>query len=637
MSQANFRTRGISTACSSPCSSSRVPLVPILLALVVGHSASAAEGDSFAEAIDLGTTTDWEASGREFVGTIEDVEGEDEQYLKFNMEVAGPIHVWTTGGFNPYLRIFNAAGTPITDWSQSARYLQSVERAGSYYIVANSSTAGRYRLRVAGGGQGHDDVGNVRETADPVQPTQGSAEPSLGVFRIDFGRDRDFFKFDVPSGSPRWVRIYTTGTVNTWGALYDSYEIELETNDDSGAGANFHIDRALAPGTYYIGVWGRYTSTTGRYRLHLSIGDDHGNLFTTASRAPLPSATAGSIDYNDDVDVFWFRASTPGNVVIQTTGARTNIRLYDSDEIQLETDSGSRVLERGTYYITVTLRYLPRGNYYLHLSGEASGVVVLPLVPPANDPQLQGFVRLINHSAATSTVGITAVDDTGVRRGSFDVELVPWQTKHFNSDDLEDGNSDKGIARGVGSGMGSWYLELAPSQPDIEALAFIRTSDGFLTAMHAQAPSYGREHRVGVFNPGSNRNQVSRLRLIHPRCPQAESGLECNVANVTIFGVDDAGVRSPDVQLQLDSGAAREVTAAQLEGLDSTDLEGSLGDGSGKWQLFVSADQPLHVLSLLESATGHLTNLSVPATRQVFPAAPSADPHTNRMPIESAE
>lgn len=98
----------------------------------------------------------------------------------------------------------------------------------------------------------------------------------------------------------------------------------------------------------------------------------------------------------------------------------------------------------------------------------------------------------------------------------------------------------------------------------------------------------------------------------------------CPAANVTIFGVDDAGVRSPNVQLQIASGAVREVTAAQLEGLEP-DLEGllgSLGDGEGKWQLFVSSDLPIHVMSLLENTTGQVTNLSAPAAHRVFSAVP---------------
>ena len=83
------------------------------------------------------------------------------------------------------------------------------------------------------------------------------------------------------------------------------------------------------------------------------------------------------------------------------------------------------------------------------------------------------------------------------------------------------------------------------------------------------------------------------------------------------------------------SGAACDVMAAHLEGLDPspTCLGGSfggsnsLGDGAGKWQLFVAADQPIHIMSLLESATGHLTNLSAPTSRQVFsaPASPQTD------------
>ena len=66
-------------------------------------------------------------------------------------------------------------------------------------------------------------------------------------------------------------------------------------------------------------------------------------------------------------------------------------------------------------------------------------------------------------------------------------------------------------------------------------------------------------------------------------------------------------------------GAAREVTAAELEGLDAAEgLDGTIGGGSGKWQLFVTADRPIQVMSLLESVSGHLTNLSAPASRQVF-------------------
>ena len=50
--------------------------------------------------------------------------------------------------------------------------------------------------------------------------------------------------------------------------------------------------------------------------------------------------------------------------------------------------------------------------------------------------------------------------------------------------------------------------------------------------------------------------------------------------------------------------------AAELESGDAATLDGSLGDGVGKWQLVVESNQPIIVLNLLASPTGHVTNLS---------------------------
>ena len=94
--------------------------------------------------------------------------------------------------------------------------------------------------------------------------------------------------------------------------------------------------------------------------------------------------------------------------------------------------------------------------------------------------------------------------------------------------------------------------------------------------------------------------QQSRLRLINPG--------EAAVA-VTITGIDDAG-ESPGgaVTLSIAAGVAQTLTAAQLESGEG--LQGALGDGAGKWRLSVESQQPIVVMSLLASPTGHLTNLS---------------------------
>ena len=177
------------------------------------------------------------------------------------------------------------------------------------------------------------------------------------------------------------------------------------------------------------------------------------------------------------------------------------------------------------------------------------------------------------------------------------------KTKHFNSEDLETGNAGKGLDGATGPpGEGAWRLELS-STLDLQVLSYIRTSDGFLTSMHDfVSRTEAGQHRVAIFNPGKNANQVSRLRLVNPGAKRTE---------VRIEGIDDAG-RSPGevVVFTLDGGASRTVSAMELESGSGTGVSGGLGTGKGKWRLVVSSDEPIEVLNTLSTPTGHLTNLS---------------------------
>ncbi len=230
------------------------------------------------------------------------------------------------------------------------------------------------------------------------------------------------------------------------------------------------------------------------------------------------------------------------------------------------------------------------------------------LFPSASDASMrQGFVRVVNRGGAGS-VDIQAYDQTDQEFETVVLQMDADETIHFNSDDLETGNAGKGLSGSTGAGQGDWRLVLT-SALELEVLAYMRTEDGFLTSMHDTVPENGGVHRVPIFNPGSNRSQVSQLRLIN-------AGDEA--AQVTISGVDDAGqVSAGRVRLSLPAGKVRTVTAQALEaGADG--LDGALGDGFGKWSLDVSSDTPIVVLNLLESPTGHLTNLSTrPAMQSV--------------------
>lgn len=171
----------------------------------------------------------------------------------------------------------------------------------------------------------------------------------------------------------------------------------------------------------------------------------------------------------------------------------------------------------------------------------------IALFPSALDAVRQGFARVINHSVDVGDIRIVAIDDAGRRMEPVTLAIDPRETIHFNSNDLESGNESKGLSGGVGSGEGDWRLELS-SDLDIEVLAYIRTTDGLLTSMHDTVHLVDNRHEVASFNPASNREQVSRLRLGNP----GESA-----ATVTITGVDSVGATPGSaVEASIEAGAS---------------------------------------------------------------------------------
>ena len=238
----------------------------------------------------------------------------------------------------------------------------------------------------------------------------------------------------------------------------------------------------------------------------------------------------------------------------------------------------------------------------------APSSTLLPLFMPADDPRgLQGFARVSNLSDRAGEATIRATDDSGQQPGPVSPSLFASQTKHFNSNDLEDGNPTKGPSRRRGATDpatgGSRSPRISTSKP---ARSFA-TTDGFVTSMQqlvAETEEGSMRYRVPTFNPGGNAAQRSSLRLINP----GES-----VANVTIDGQDDSGnAQTGDtVHLELAPGEAKMLTAQELEE-GGSDFSGRFGAGTGKWQLFVVSDRAIHLMSLLYSRdTGNLTNLSL--------------------------
>ena len=253
---------------------------------------------------------------------------------------------------------------------------------------------------------------------------------------------------------------------------------------------------------------------------------------------------------------------------------------------------------------------------------------VLPLFISASHQTLQGFVRITNLSERAGTVTIHAIDDSGERFGPVTLSLDAEATRHFNSDDLRDGASEKGLSGSIEDGEGNWRLDL-DTDLDIDPLAYTRPrGDGFLTSTHdVVAQDESMRWRVPIFNPGNNAEQHSWLRVVNTSDADAR---------VAVRGLDDRGAPPPEgeVSFTLPAHAARMLSAKSLEEGSSEaefEFDGSFGDGSGKWQLFVSADQPILVMSLLLSESGNLTNLSTSTASPTPTPTPTPSPVEQRM------
>ena len=502
--------------------------------------------------------------------------------------------------------------------------------AGDYFIVVRSERSlpailpssdpyYAYQVHASFTPDATDDHGDTFGTATAV------ALPATTTGELEQGRDVDIFRVDPPSGVRGRLRARTTGSTNTRGSVYalDSWGWFLrDEDDDSGEDGNFAMELVVSGNRHFVQVRGANEETTGPYALELSFEaqplapDDHGNTPDAASVVGLGSTTGGELHDPSDRDVFRIDVLVEGVLRVETTGGMDTVGYLAAEngawmaEDDNDGDAFNFRLERwvpsGVYFVTVRSWRDAPGPYALKVSLTSTTILpgqhTVPLLLSARQaPARLGLLRLVNHSPEPGTVEIRAIDDSADERGPVVLALAAGHAAHLDAHDLEMGNPAKGLSAGVGAGQGDWRLRLG-TDLDIEPLAYMYTQDGFLTAMHDTVPANGLRHEVPLFNPASNRAQASRLRLINGGAQDAE---------VAIAGVDDGGAEAPGgrVTLTLPGGAARTLTAAQLETGDAA-LRGRLGDGAGKWRLTVSATHPVVAMALVEGVGGKLTNVS---------------------------
>ena len=252
------------------------------------------------------------------------------------------LAIYTEGTTDVTARLYNGVGTLLATNEDSGNF--RIDRPffpGTYFIRVSGndmSTSGAYTLHVEGSSV-------TTATVNPM--TAPSYTLAAGA--------NDYFKLTLAAAQR--LAVYTGGSTDTTGTLYDDSGNFLAMEAGGGEGNNFRIERLLVAGTYFIRVSGNTATVSGGYTLNV---EKAGSVSTAEVD---PSTTTSTIDPAGDSDYFQFTLASAQGVVIYTTGS-TNITgsLYNAHGALLTTDENSgdgdnfrieRMLDMGTYFIEV--------------------------------------------------------------------------------------------------------------------------------------------------------------------------------------------------------------------------------------------------------------------------------------------
>jgi hypothetical protein len=291
----------------------------------------------------------------------------DIDYFTFTAASTGRLHVTVAGSIDIMMKLtdssdlrltHSSSGTLEFDVVQSRVYYLSVKpqftmNTGNYSLSYSILTTG-----ITADNDGYNNSqGNDYESARPLTFSGNTASFTTGG--IDLENDYDYYYFDVTG--PGILRVYTTGTTDTYGYLFleegNMYNL-VASNDDSDYdrtdGYNFGLDYYVSSAAgvthrFYVKVRGYAPHETGAYQLYIrftSGTDDHGDECEAATNvgrnsvSPVCSWTGGQYLFDESVigivgDRDYFRivagpegTTNPGTVSIYTTDGATAIDSF---------------------------------------------------------------------------------------------------------------------------------------------------------------------------------------------------------------------------------------------------------------------------------------------------------------------
>lgn len=215
----------------------------------------------------------------------------DLDLYRLEVTAASPVWIFSTGTTDVSATLYRSNW----DFEDS----NGSSGAGSNFLISRSLAAGTYWLLV-GQETATSPIGaytlNMRQTSTAIPINKSGIFP----YQINPAGDLDLFVFETTGGL---VRFTSQGTTDVAATLSDQGGNFIDSDDNSGVGDNFLIERTLTVGRYHLLVSGSDLSLdTGSYSLESMIA------------APLPVASLSS-------STGQITGAGSVGVSIQTTGA----------------------------------------------------------------------------------------------------------------------------------------------------------------------------------------------------------------------------------------------------------------------------------------------------------------------------
>ena len=229
---------------------------------------------------------------------------DDKHYFKLVPKYSSTYVIFSRGGNNTWGTLYNSSYERLTEdringEAGNFRIAYRLNAGQTYYAVIQGQP-GPYELHIEGpeGGTLSDDHGFSSWSATSVNvgtSTHGS---------IDVQNDQDYFRF-TPLQRANYV-IYTRGSTDTNGQLYDESFNLLQSDCCSGGAGNFRMAKLLDPGhAYYVLVRGQ----PGPYTLYVEGPESR----YSAQAVKVGSVTSGRLEVPQDQDYYRFTPQSRAN------------------------------------------------------------------------------------------------------------------------------------------------------------------------------------------------------------------------------------------------------------------------------------------------------------------------------------